>query len=38
MCSNGKEFKLLNLPYFLSFQLYEYLAWFENYDAKIKVK
>lgn len=35
---NGKEFKLLNLPYFLSYQLYEYLAWFENYDSKNKLK
>ena len=35
---NGKEFKLLNLPYFLSFQIYEYLAWFENCDTKIKIK
>ena len=27
---NGKEFKLLNLPYFLSFQMYSYLEWFEG--------
>jgi uncharacterized protein len=27
---NGKEFKLLNLPYFLSFKIYEYLDWFES--------
>lgn len=30
----GKEFKLLNLPYFLSFKMYEYLGWFENYIQK----
>ena len=27
---NGKEFKLLNLPYVLSFQMYSYLEWFEG--------
>lgn len=28
--TNGKEFYLLNLPYFLSFDLLGYLEWFEN--------
>jgi hypothetical protein len=26
--TNGKEFKLLNLPYFLGLKLNEYLEWF----------
>jgi hypothetical protein len=31
--TNGKEFKLLNLPYFLGLKLNEYLEWFiESYD------
>ena len=28
--SNGKKYKLLNLPYFLSSQIEHYIAWFRQ--------